>query len=427
MSGKGNGAVTAQDGAYTPSQMFIRRTTLRDEVDIPSRPWLAPGHLIRGGVTLIFGPPDQGKSLLLVAWVTALISGTQWGSFRPRDRARVLTIFCEEDDDEQNARLAAARRAFGLTKTEAEPYLRRLIVINLATLLEVDAKTGAVISTDGWGDLVAEIIEFRPDVLVIDPLIEIHTAEENDNTKIKAVIGSLRSLARGHRLAVLASHHTRKGTAAPGSLEMARGASAAGGAVRIAYSVYEALDDDLGRIGIPADRRRYYVRLDRARASQAPPNTDDAEWFHKHTYTLDNGDGTPALLPWEPPPIVAPGQMELARLLADIASGYIPPGAGSAIPAPWSPQRRDHQPRSIRTLFQRHHITKAAEHSTLRAMEEAGVHIAEFRSRPRAEPRQGYRTAALLPPADWTDQEPEAAPQQAAGQQTRPQPPVGTH
>ena len=169
---------------YTSNRVFIRRTTLRDEKDSPRRPWIAPGFLIRKAVTLLFGPPDQGKSLLLVAWAVALALGRLWGSFEPNAPMKVPAILAEEDDDEQEARFAAALRAFGVTRADVEFRLRRLVVSDLATLLEADRMTGVLTPTKGWDDLRNEVEAFRPDVVIADPLIEFHTAEENDNTRI---------------------------------------------------------------------------------------------------------------------------------------------------------------------------------------------------------------------------------------------------
>jgi hypothetical protein len=187
---------------------------------------------------------------------------------------------------------------------------------------------------------------------------------------------------------------------------MARGASATGGAVRVAYTFLEASKDDVDRLGISPQHRRLFCRLDRARASQAPPATGEAEWFEKHAYTLDNGDATPALLPWEPPPAVVPGQLGLTRLLTDIAKGFVPDGS-MATGDPWSPQLRDTEPRSVRALLRSHGVTRSAEDATLKALYGLGIHVAEFRA--RSGPRQGLRTAERLPPAAWLDEPAKAA------------------
>jgi RecA-family ATPase len=70
-------------------------------------------------------------------------------------------------------------------------------------------------------------------LLVCDPLAELHNAEENDNTAMRAVIAAFRGLAQRLGIAVLILHHDRKGASTPGDMDRVRGASAISGAVRV--------------------------------------------------------------------------------------------------------------------------------------------------------------------------------------------------
>jgi len=382
------------------AKIFTVADHLPAESDIPRRPWIAPGYLMRGTITMPFGPPDQGKSLLLIAWTIALALGRAWGRLQPVAPMRVLLILAEEDGDEQASRFSAALRAFGASREELEPQIRRLIVRDrsLATLLIVHEQTGQVVPTAGWEELRATIEDFRPDVLVLDPLVEFHTVEENDNTRLKAVVAWFRGLAREFSLAVAISHHTRKGAVAPGELEPLRGASAIGGAARFAFTLVEMAEQEADQFSISQAARRRYIRLDRARSSYAPPAAE-AEWFEKQGYPLDNGDETPALVPWPLPEGRAPDQVNLVRLLAAIGKGC--PEAGGE---PWSPQLRDDQPRSVRRLFERHEINRVSEKLTLEALRDLGVAEASFKDRHR-HPARGLRTSDGLPDVRWADGE----------------------
>ena len=67
-----------------------------------------------------------------------------------------------------------------------------------------------------------ETIErFRPDLVIIDPLVELHDIPENDNTGIRIVGAKIRELARSalddREIAILLLHHTRKGNPDPGN------------------------------------------------------------------------------------------------------------------------------------------------------------------------------------------------------------------
>jgi hypothetical protein len=388
--------LAAEDPEQEP--IFLIRDTFPDEGAIPPRPWIVPGCLIRRAVTMPFGPPDQGKTLLLIAWAVALALGRPWGRFAPVGRMRVLLVLSEEDDDEQSRRFSAALRAFGATHAQIEPYVRRLVVRDLATLLTVNADTGEIVPASGWTELRSAIIDFRADVVALDPLAEFHTAEENHNTLLKAVIARFRDLAREFNLAALVSHHARKGVVVPGELEQLRGASAIGAAARIAFTVVEMSREEADSFGISQAGRRYFLRVDPARGSYAAP-ASEAEWLEKQGFVLDNGDEAPALLPWQPPEARTPDQATLARLITAIGKGC-PEADG----APWSPQLRNGEARSVRRLFQRHGVNRVSEQPALQALRDMGVVQARYRTA-RRDVRLGLRTPDGLPPVSW-----EAAP-----------------
>jgi len=58
--------------------------------------------------------------------------------------------------------------------------------------------------------LDSTINELRPRLLVLDPLIRLHSADENSATEIARVLSFLRDLQRKYATAVLVVHHARK-------------------------------------------------------------------------------------------------------------------------------------------------------------------------------------------------------------------------
>jgi hypothetical protein len=360
--------------------------------------WVANGILLRGAVSMVFGPPNQGKSLLLTAWTVALALGASWGGLKQDQPRRVLTLFAEEDDQAQSRRLGAAALALHATAGDLDGQVYRLVCKGVGTLLAAEWGSRNLTETQGWAELVHAVRTVRPDVLVLDPLIELHNVEENDNTQTKAVIARFRSLAQTFNLAVVLSHHTRKGEVTPGSLDMARGASAIGGAVRIAFSLVEMSEKEAETFGIPHERRRRYVRLDEARNAYAPP-AEGAEWFEKVSYRLPSGADAPALHPWPLPVAVA-----ITPTLLDDLVQAIGAGCPAANGLPWSPQVRDKEPRSIRHLFRKHGICgKESEKEAFEALADRGVRVVKFDNPTNRLPRQGYRTLEGEPSAPWLD------------------------
>lgn len=364
---------------------------------IEPRPWIAPGYLLRGAVTMLVGPPDQGKSAWLTTATVALLLGQQLGALKAViGTCRVLTLFAEEDDNEQRRRFAAALAVYNATVADTGDRLYRLVPNSLATLITADRRTGMLGATRKWHELKRQIVAHRPDVVILDPLVEIHTANENDNAHLKAIIAALRSLAQRYHCAVLVTHHAGKTEVVPGSLNMARGASAIGGAVRVALTLVEMTETEADKLGVPVERRRWYVRLDQARSSQAPP-AQGAEWFFKLSQSLASGDEAPAMIPWSPPRATPPTQILLDALIQSIGQG-----CAQADARPWSPQLRDNEVRSIRSLLREHGVDRVSEAGVLEALLASGeVEVRTFNDPVSRNPRQGYRLVNGGPIAAW--------------------------
>ena len=83
------------------------------------------------------------------------------------------------------------------------------------------------------GTLIDAIDDFNPDLLILDPLVELHDAQENDNTALRHVVAALRTIARLRNIAILLLHHTPKGDPRPGNQDAGRGARrSVGGSVK---------------------------------------------------------------------------------------------------------------------------------------------------------------------------------------------------
>jgi RecA-family ATPase len=66
---------------------------------------------------------------------------------------------------------------------------------------------------DGLPRLAATVAQRRPVLLILDPLIRVHRADENSAPEMAAILDGLRTLARDSGCAVLLVHHTRKAPA----------------------------------------------------------------------------------------------------------------------------------------------------------------------------------------------------------------------
>ena len=280
------------------SQLWIDNDTW-DAAAIPRRPWLAPGYLMRGAVSVLSGQGAGGKSSITVAWTISAASGEALGTFQPVQPLKVVNYNTEDDQEEQQRRYSAALMATQKRPGAVMPNIIRCGPEQIGTLFERNMDTGRITPTAAMEELEALCVESGADLLVCDPLAELHNAEENDNTAMRAVIAAFRSLAKRLHIAVLILHHDRKGNSAPGDMDRVRGASAISGAVRVMLTLTTMSEDEANKLGIPLAERRRHFRIDGAKSNYAP--TQEAEWWRLAPYEIPNGEHVAACLPWEAP------------------------------------------------------------------------------------------------------------------------------
>jgi AAA domain len=293
-----------------------------EESSLPRRPWIAPGFALRKAVTVIAGPPSAMKSSLMLAWGCTLALGRKHGRFAPTAAGCVVIYNVEDDATEQRRRLSAALRQFEATPAEIAGKVIRAGPTGVGMLFVRDTETGEVFATAAMARLRLLLEERKPDLLIADPLAEVHGADENDNTALRQIVAEFRALAVEFNIAIILVHHTRKGGVVPGDPDSARGASAIIGAGRVVFTLVSMSEADAEVFGMPKDRknRARYVRLDSAKQNYA--SLDDAIWFEAALYTLDNGEVVSAAVPWQPPDFWSAITTVIAnRILDDIDAG----------------------------------------------------------------------------------------------------------
>lgn len=360
-----------------------------NEAAIPQRPWLARGYFMRGSVTVIAGPGSAGKSMLTCAWACALATGRQWSRLEPIQPLRVAIYNVEDDEDEQQRRLSATLQQQGLTPQDIAGRVLRLSPRDVGTLIE-QLPDGRMQMTKAWDGLIEVCEQRNLDVLFLDPLAELHTAEENDNTALRSVVARLRTLAQQYQLAVVLIHHTRKGATA-GDPDTVRGASAIVGAARIVLTVATMTEDEANKLGISPDMRRDLMRVDGAKQNYAPAT--DAEWFQRLGREIGNGEIIAAAEPWRPPSTGASADA-IARLETILARGH----NGWPYTAKLGPHDS-----SIRHAMRLAGIeAKAAEASAIKALMAKGWHVAEYHDAHR-KIANGWRSPEYAPSINWND------------------------
>jgi len=299
------GTVEHPPGVDNPFDAWSFDQTEGDEEAMPPRPWLAGRRLIRGKLSSLVAPGSVGKSLLTLQWACALAMGRgDWCGLDVRERSRVLVLNNEDEKSEMGARLAAVIRHFRLPREELWHRIKLISgAANPHIFLKRAARGGSLDETAAIKTLVGYCVQEKIDVVVFDPVVDTHEANENDNGEMARVMRVFRRIASEANVSVLLVHHTKKppqgaSDGYAGSADAGRGASAIVNAVRVGMTLFNMGERDAMKFGIPPARRHLFVRLDDAKANLflASPV---AQWFERKSIRLPNGEESGALQPVE--------------------------------------------------------------------------------------------------------------------------------
>lgn len=164
----------------------------------PDQRWLIESLWPASAVGLVGGHPKSCKSWLGLELAVAVATGTSClDRFAVRQPGRVLVYMAEDDFPVVRERIAslAAHRKRDLEN------------------LDVHVITEPVMRLDAEQDmdrLDATLAFIRPRLLLLDPLVRLHSGDENSVVDIAALLGGLRVLQRKHDVAIALVHHARK-------------------------------------------------------------------------------------------------------------------------------------------------------------------------------------------------------------------------
>jgi hypothetical protein len=255
----------------------------------PKRQWLHGTDLIRGAVTVLVAPGGRAKSTWLLTCALACASGRPLlGPYVFGGPLRVLCLSTEDGTPEMALRLRAAMAHHQLTDAD----LPGLHVIGAdrwgLSLLRAD-RNQAILDSGGITALTTELDYAKPDVLIIDPLINLMGGvSANDNAAAALLMRQLVGLATERRVAIALAHHTAKGRD-PASPESALGAASFINLARIALSIEPLDEKDAGKIGLPPWEAWSVFRVLGTKQNFSRPNSED-RWFRLVTINMPNAD-----------------------------------------------------------------------------------------------------------------------------------------
>ena len=162
------------------------------------QPWLVEGLWTAAAVGVIGGQPKAGKTTLALDMAVSVASASPClGTFAVHTPGPVLLYAAEESAATLRARLETIACLRGLDFDQLDV---RVIVTNSLRLDRSDDQVR----------LDATVMLHRPALLILDPLIRIHRADENASGDVAALLGYLRTLQRKCGTAIALVHHVRK-------------------------------------------------------------------------------------------------------------------------------------------------------------------------------------------------------------------------
>lgn len=287
------------------------RSTREDDAAAPRLPWLVPGRLMRRNLTVLFAPGATGKSLLMLEWAVAAALGpsalgaSDFCGLNARERCNVLVINAEDETSVMEQRLGAICDAFKIPRNEVWGRIRLQSGKDRGSfrfkVAAKNAKSGAIEPTPEVDEIIAYCKAHGIDVVIVDPLIRTHPANENDNGEMQQVADIFEHIAAETNAAVVLPHHTKKPgrggySEFAGSPDAGRGASAIKDASRVALTLFPMSEADGAELNVPVHIRHRYVRLDDAKMNFGLAGPE-AQWFMKRTVQTANGDQTGVLVP----------------------------------------------------------------------------------------------------------------------------------
>jgi hypothetical protein len=277
------------------------------------RRWIIYGRMQRGFVGFTVSPPGVGKTAFQIATAVDVTLRQPFLNEEILDSVPCWIYTNEEDKDEMYRRLLGYCIANDISPKLLTGRLRissgyggkRLIVARRLA-------DGVVVQTPEADALIQAIKDSQTGALLVDPFVSTHAVNENANAEIEEVMAAWRRVAAETGVAIdIAAHIPKSGNdseAHAGSLDAIRGAGAAGGAARSAFTLARMNEESARLYGVAEEERLHLIRLDRAKGNYTAP-ASGATWLRMRPVCLNNSalrpdyvgvfDGVVALRPVE--------------------------------------------------------------------------------------------------------------------------------
>jgi RecA-family ATPase len=268
-----------------------------------ARPWCVERMLMRGELTLLGGIGSAGKSMLQLTAAAHFAQGLDFGSFKLRVPNMPLRSIVYNGEDDA---MEASRRLFSICTAYNFDY--NIVTQNIALMddrqgeltLAAHSKGVPIINQDAIKFLRETMGDNRADIMMYDPLVNLHGLVEMDNSHMRLLASLIRNIARETNSAAMVSHHTSKSssTKEKGDADAFRGASALVNSSRIALLISGITKGDREQFGLRERSAKDYIRIDTGKANMFKKDGEALAWLKWETVRHIAGDfiGVPKIV-----------------------------------------------------------------------------------------------------------------------------------
>jgi AAA domain len=270
-------ANAGKQSAGKPDSRWPTPYSGRPATQIPQRKLILGNHYIAGASTVTASAGGIGKSTLSLLDAVSFRVGRNLLTGEALDRARRVWVWNAEDDiDEMERRVAGICAHYGIALTEAMDGLFLDSGYDLPLDLAYGNGKSAYVNDSLINRISARVKELGIEVVMLDPLVALHSMSEGDNPGHARLIRTLSTnLAKPCACAVDINAHTRKSGVGQETMtaDDIRGPGAIVYSARSGRILNPMSLGEAEKYGIEAEDRFSYYRLERAKANMAKRGT----------------------------------------------------------------------------------------------------------------------------------------------------------